>query len=214
LTSIDKMLFIEDNYATTKSMMGLHPCHVFEDYKEVLSQMEGWFGQRKFVGVGETGIDLYWDKSFVEQQKAAFDIQISWAKAQNLPIIIHSRESIDICIEMVAQRQDGNLHGVFHCFTGDQEQAKQIKDLGFYIGIGGVVTYKNSELPKVLVDNGLSNIVLETDSPYLPPVPHRGKINEPSFIPYVVEKLGDIFQEEITCIQAQTTKNASQLFNL
>jgi TatD DNase family protein len=195
-------------------MMGLHPCHVFNDYKTVLTQMEQWFVQRNFVGVGETGIDLYWDKSFVDQQKAAFDIQISWAKSQRLPIIIHSRESIDICIEMISERQDGSLTGVFHCFTGDEMQAKQIKDLGFYIGIGGVVTYKNSELPKVLIDNGLSNVVLETDSPYLPPVPHRGKINEPAFIPYIVEKIGELFQEEIEHVEALTTQNAYQLFNL
>lgn len=214
LSSIDKMLFIEDQYPTMKSMMGLHPCHVFDDFKTVLSEMEKWFGKRNFVGVGETGIDLYWDKSFVEQQMAAFDIQIAWARSQRLPVIIHSRESIDMCIEMVSERQDGSLTGVFHCFTGDEIQAKQIKDLGFYIGIGGVVTYKNSELPKVLIDNGLSNVVLETDSPYLPPVPHRGKLNEPAFIPYVVEKLGEVFQLEKEQIEALTTKNASQLFNL
>jgi TatD DNase family protein len=159
------------------------------------------------------GTDLYWDKSFWEQQKEAFKIQVGWAKKLKLPIVIHCRESIDETIELLEPMLNNELTGVFHCFTGTLEQARKITSMGFYLGLGGVATFKNGGVDKVIPDLELDNIVLETDSPYLAPVPHRGKRNEPSYIPIIAEKiigLKKISREEL---QAITTRNALRLFN-
>jgi TatD DNase family protein len=213
-STIDAMMEVEKNYPNCLSMMGLHPCSVNEGYRQALQEVENWFGKRKFVGVGETGIDLYWDKTWIEEQKICFDFQIGLAKEHQIPVIIHSRDSLEITIAMIKERQDGNLKGIFHCFTGTEDQAKEIMDLNFYLGIGGVVTYKNADLPVVLTKTGPSNVVLETDAPYLPPVPHRGKKNEPAFIVHVLEKLSEVFQLSKEEVGALTTSNAINLFGL
>ena len=196
------------------SMMGLHPCSVKEGYMQELKIVEGYFEKRRFVAVGETGLDFYWDRTFTKEQYESFQIQIELAKQYEIPVVIHSRNSIDECIKVIRENQQGNLKGVFHCFSGNENQAKEVIDLGFYLGIGGVVTFKNSGLDKVMADIDIKNIVLETDAPYLAPVPFRGKRNECSYLKYVVEKLAEIknvAKEEIANI---TTKNAKELFNI
>jgi len=196
------------------SMMGLHPCSVKNGYKQELQIVREYFEKRRFVAVGETGLDFYWDKTFTKEQYESFQIQIELAKQYDIPIVIHSRNSIDECIKVIAENQDGNLKGVFHCFSGDEKQAKEIIDLGFYLGIGGVLTFKNSGLDKVMATIDMKSVILETDAPYLAPVPFRGKRNECSYLKYVVEKLGEIkavSKEEIGNI---TTKNAKELFSI
>ncbi len=212
--SIATMLDVEANYEHCYSMMGLHPCSVKEDYKNELAMVKSWFEKRNFVGVGETGIDLYWDKTFYEEQRIAFDFQIDLSKDLKVPIIIHSRDSLDITIEMIKAKQDGGLTGIFHCFSGTNEQAKQIVDLGFYLGIGGVLTYKNSDLPSTIADIDLDYMVLETDAPYLPPVPMRGKPNEPSFIWYVCDKLATTKSVSFEEVAKKTSANALKIFNI
>jgi TatD DNase family protein len=196
------------------SMMGLHPCSVKEGYQQELKIAKEYFEKRRFVAVGETGLDFYWDRTFTKEQYESFQTQIELAKQYDIPVVIHSRNSIDECIKMIRENQQGNLKGVFHCFSGNENQAKEIIDVGFYLGIGGVVTFKNSGLDKVMVDVDMKNVVLETDAPYLAPVPFRGKRNECSYLKYVVEKLAEIknvAKEEIANI---TTKNAKELFNI
>lgn len=197
-----------------KSMIGLHPCSVKENYKDEMKIVEEYLSQRKFVAVGETGLDFYWDLTFKEQQYDAFDQQIKWAIEYDIPVVIHSRNSTDECIEMIKQNQDGKLKGVFHCFSGNTEQAKKIIDLGFYLGIGGVLTFKNSGLDAVIKNFDLNNIVLETDAPYLAPVPFRGKRNESSYLKYVVQKLAEIKEMDVEKVSEQTTLNAKKLFGL
>ena len=196
------------------SMMGLHPCSVKEDVEDELAAVERYLGQRKFIGIGETGLDFYWDKTFTELQYVAFRRQIEWALEYDLPVIIHSRSSTDECIAVVKEMQQGPLRGVFHCFSGTVEQARQIIDLGFYLGIGGVLTFKNSGLDKVMKEIGLEQVVLETDAPYLAPVPFRGKRNEPAYMLNVAQKLGDIKEMSVEEIAGITTKNAEKLFRL
>ena len=209
------MLEIEAQYpGKCLSMMGLHPCSVKEGYKQELKIVEEYFEKRRFVAVGETGLDFYWDRTFTKEQYEGFQIQIELAKQYDIPVVIHSRNSIDECIKVVRENQQGNLKGVFHCFSGNEKQAKEIIDLGFYLGIGGVITFKNSGLDKVMANIDMKNIVLETDAPYLAPVPFRGKRNECSYLKYVVEKLVEIkniAKEEVANI---TTKNAKELFNI
>lgn len=193
-------------------MMGLHPCYVKDNYKDELRIARNYLEKGGFVAVGEIGLDFYWDKTFTEQQYLAFEEQIHWALEFDLPIAIHSRNSTDECIEVVRRNQNEKLRGVFHCFSGTAEQAQQIMDLGFYLGIGGVVTFKNGGLDKVFETIGLDRVVLETDAPYLAPVPFRGKRNEPAYLKYVVEKLAmlkGITKEEVAAI---TEQNANKLF--
>ena len=176
--------------------------------------IEEYFERRRFVAVGETGLDFYWDRTFTKEQHESFQIQIDLAKQYDIPVVIHSRNSIDECIKVIRENQQGNSKGVFHCFSGNEKQAKEIIDLGFYLGIGGVVTFKNSGLDKVMADIDMKNVVLETDAPYLAPVPFRGKRNECSYLKYVVEKLAEIknvAKEEVANI---TTKNAKELFSI
>lgn len=194
------------------AMMGLHPVSVKEDYREELNIIAGWLEKKKFAAVGEIGLDYYWDRSFDKQQVEAFHQQIEWALHYQLPIVIHSRESMDDCIRIVKEHQKGALGGIFHCFTGTEEQARQIIEAGFYLGIGGVLTYKKTTLPEVLKNIPLEHLVLETDAPYLPPVPFRGKRNESSYLKYVVEKLAEVkgmSKEEVAKI---TTANAQKIF--
>jgi TatD DNase family protein len=212
-SSVENMLRTESRYPNCHAMMGLHPCSVKENYEKELSNVESWFVKRSFAAVGEIGIDLYWDKSFAEAQMKAFERQIALGRELGIPIVIHSREALDITIQTVGKWQDGNLKGVFHCFTGTLEQALQISDLGFYIGIGGVVTYKNAGLDKVIAGSGLDFAVLETDSPYLAPVPHRGKTNEPSYLRYIADKLSEITGRSVTEVEDITSRNAMRLFS-
>lgn len=195
-------------------MMGLHPCSVDEHTEAQLFQIQKWFKKRKFYAVGEIGLDYYWSVEFKEQQIMAFRMQIQWAIQQNLPIVIHSRNSTDDCIAILKDMRHPNLRGIFHCFSGNAEQAKQITDEGFYLGIGGVLTYKNSGLDAAIADIPLGKIVLETDAPYLAPVPHRGKRNESGFIIDVAMKLSELKGVSLKTIAQQTTENSKHIFGI
>jgi len=209
------MLQTEQAYsASCRSMMGLHPCSVKDDYQKELVQVADYLSRRKFVAIGEIGLDFYWDVSFKGQQYDTFQRQIGWALSYDIPVVIHSRNAVDECIKVVQDHQDGNLKGVFHCFSGTIDQARKIIELGFYLGIGGVLTYKNSGLDKVMSEIGLANVILETDAPYLTPVPFRGKRNEPGHITIVGEKLADINNIPVNEIANITTQNAQKLFGL
>lgn len=195
-------------------MMGLHPTSVKADYESELRLVEDWLGRRQWVAVGEIGLDFYWDRTFEQQQYVAFHRQVEWALHYKIPIVIHSRESMQESIGVVREHQQGDLRGIFHCFTGSYEAARQIVDLGLYLGIGGVLTYKNAGLADALKDIPLESLVLETDAPYLSPVPFRGKRNEPGYLQYVVAKLAEIkgvSQEEVARV---TTENAQKIFGI
>lgn len=210
---IPSMLELEAKYpGKCIAMMGLHPCSVKDNYREELAIVAGWLGKRSFAAVGEIGLDYYWDKTHIAEQKQAFHDQIEWALQYRLPIVIHSRESMADCIDIVQEHQKGALGGIFHCFTGDLASARKIIDTGFYLGIGGVLTYKNSGLAAVLKEIPLEHLVLETDSPYLTPVPFRGKRNESSYIKYVAEKLAEVKGVSIEEVAAVTTANAQKIF--
>lgn len=212
--SIEPMLELESAFPEhCFAMMGLHPGSVQPDtWEHELELVEKWLGERIWAGVGETGIDLYWDKSTLDIQKQAFARQIEWAKDLGRPIIIHSRESNEECLELVANGQDGRLRGIFHCFSGTAEQAQRMIDQGFMLGIGGTLTYAKSELPAVLKTVPLTSIVLETDAPYLPPVPHRGKRNESAYVRLVAEMLSEVKVLPMAEIARVTTANALRMF--
>ena len=213
--SIERMLAVEASTMNVcHSAIGLHPCSVKVDFENELKAVEEWLGKRPFVAIGEIGTDLYWDKSFWEQQKEAFIVQLQWAKKFGLPLIIHCRESLDETIELVGQHTDENLRGVFHCFSGSLAQANRVIELGFHLGIGGVATFKNGGLDKVLPDLSVDHLVLETDSPYLAPVPYRGKRNEPGYVSLVAERIASIMGISIETIATSTTKNAKLLFGI
>jgi TatD DNase family protein len=212
-TSIDRMLELEEqSKGSCFSMMGLHPCSVKKDFEKELYIVEDWLAKRKFKAIGEMGTDLYWDKTFWNEQLEAFRIQVDWAKKYSLPIVIHCRESLDQTIELVEQHSDGKLTGVFHCFTGTIEQAERIIKAGFYLGIGGVSTFKKGGMDVVIPDVDINHIVLETDSPYLAPVPHRGKRNEPAYIPLVAARIAELKKVSLEEVQKITTQNAAKLF--
>jgi TatD DNase family protein len=211
--SLDRLLKTEQQYpGKCLAMMGLHPCSVKEDYRRELLLVEEWLGKRRFSAVGEIGLDFYWDKTFMDQQYEAFRCQLSWAKQYHLPAILHSRDSLNESIGVVKSLQDGGLSGIFHCFGGTLEQAKQIMELGFYLGIGGIITYKNAGLGPILEQLPLDHMVLETDAPYLSPVPFRGKRNESSYLKYIVQKLADLKQMPVEEVAAITTRNAQKIF--
>ncbi len=214
-TTYEKMVKFEASFPKKcEVMIGLHPCSVKNDFEKELLFVEQQLAKRKFIAVGEIGLDFYWDKTFSTQQYEAFNRQINWAITFDLPIVIHSRNSIDECIAVVEKNQKGNLRGVFHCFSGTVQQAQQIIDLGFYLGIGGVLTFKNSGLDKVMESIDLKNIVLETDAPYLAPVPFRGKRNESSYLKYVAEKLSKSKNVSIGQVGEITTANAKKIFRI
>jgi TatD DNase family protein len=196
------------------AMAGLHPCDVKEDYLSTLEEIYQSIAPRKIYAIGEIGIDLYWDKTTLAIQQDAFHKQIAWAKALELPIVIHCREAFDEVFEVLESERDEKLRGIFHCFTGNVAQAKQAIDLNFYLGIGGVVTYKKAGLDAVLSEIPLSNLVLETDSPYLAPVPFRGKPNESSYLIYIAQKLADIYQKPVSEIAEVTTANSVKIFGV
>jgi TatD DNase family protein len=196
-------------------MMGLHPGSVGEDWKEQLAIIkEELFSKRlNYIAVGEIGMDLFWDKTYQKEQELVFRTQIAWAKELSLPIVIHAREAFDEIFAVLDELNDANLTGVFHCFTGTKDQAEKIINYGgFLIGIGGVLTYKKAELDKVVKEIPLQHIVLETDAPYLPPVPFRGKRNESSYLSFIAEKLAEIYQVDLNELAKQTTSNANRLF--
>jgi TatD DNase family protein len=194
-------------------MMGLHPCYVKDNYRDELDNVATWLAKRKFYGVGEIGLDYYWDLTFKAQQMEALETQIDWALQYDLPVILHTRESVRDAIGVVRSKQKGSLKGIFHCFSGDLDEAKQIADLGLYLGIGGVVTYKKSMLPDVVREMPLSCMVLETDAPYLAPDPYRGKRNESSYVPIIAHKVAAIKNCTVAEVAQSTTANADQVFS-
>jgi len=211
------MLELADKYPSIcYPMMGIHPCSVQPDtIDKELTHAKEWLEKRPFIAIGEIGIDLYWDKSTLEIQQHAFREQIKWAKEKKIPIVIHARDSFNEIFEIIDEMNDENLTGIFHCFTGNQEQAQHIINYGgFKMGIGGVLTFKNSGLDNVISSFSLDNFVLETDSPYLAPTPYRGKRNESSYLTLVGEKMADVFQCSLPEIGNITTKNALEIFNL
>jgi TatD DNase family protein len=196
------------------AMAGLHPCDVKEDYLAVLDEIYKSISGRPIYAIGEIGIDLYWDKTTLAFQQDAFRKQIGWAKDLGLPIVIHCREAFDEVFEVLESERDEKLRGIFHCFTGNVEQAKQAIDLNFYLGIGGVVTYKKAGLDVVLSEIPLQNLVLETDSPYLAPVPFRGKPNESSYLIYIAQKLSEIYGVSVEEVANVTTENSKIVFGV
>jgi TatD DNase family protein len=211
--SVGQMLSMEQDFpGKCFPMMGLHPCSVNEGWKEELKWVEQYLGERKFCAVGEVGLDYYWDKNHMQSQQEAFTLQIKWAKELGIPVVIHSRESINDCIDIIAKEQDGRLKGVFHCFSGSVESAARIEGLGFFIGIGGVLTYKKSKLPETIRKVKREMIVLETDAPYLSPVPYRGKRNEPAYLKEIAEHLAGCWETSIEDVGAITSANALKLF--
>ena len=217
-TSVAQVKSLHQKYpAACLPMMGLHPCSVKENFQDELKIAEEELfndSSLKYFGVGECGLDYYWDKTFIPQQKEALHTQAKWANDLSLPLILHTRDSTDDCIEIIKEEQNGKLKGIFHCFGGTVEQAQQIIDLGFLLGIGGVLTYKKSGLDEVLKGIDLNYLVLETDAPYLTPVPFRGKRNEPAYLEYILTRLAEVkncSKEEVARI---TTGNAMKLFRI
>ena len=214
-THFDDMHDLKNKYPGSIYLMsGLHPIDVKENYKEELEFVVNSLKSHSYVAIGEIGIDLYWDKTYLKQQQEAFEFQIRLAIKHDLPIVIHCREAFDEIFEILDKENCSKLRGVFHCFTGTLEQANRAIRLGFKLGIGGVVTFKNGGIDKFLSQIDLKHIVLETDSPYLAPVPFRGKRNESSYITYVIDKLSEIYGLPIKEIASVTTKNAEKVFAL
>ena len=214
-TYTERMMSLEKEFPNDIFlMMGLHPTSVKENYKEELAHVKKWIDQRDFYAIGEIGIDLYWDKSFLPQQQEAFRTQIKWAKEKKLPIIIHCREAFDEIFEVLETEKGEDLFGIFHCFTGTLAQAKQAISYNMKLGIGGVVTFKNGKIDQFLDEIDLKHLVLETDAPYLAPTPYRGKRNESSYITNVIDKLVDIYGISFDEIAKITTQNSKDIFGV
>jgi len=220
LPAIDKSTFdsmmqlTKDFPQNCLPMIGLHPTSVEDNYMEELDFVENELEKNKYVAVGEIGIDLYWDKTYAEQQNYAFRKQLNLAKNHDLPVAIHTRDSFDDVYKIVKEEQDGSLKGVFHCFTGDLEVAKKIIDLNFYMGIGGIVTFKNSGQDKVVKDIPLESILLETDSPFLTPTPYRGKRNESAYIKLIASKIAEVKEVSLESVANITSLNSMSLFGI
>lgn len=213
--SIPGMFLVEKQFPENCfAMMGLHPCSVGSNYQQELQVVEYWLNKRKFVAIGEIGIDLYWDKTFIAQQQDAFRMQIQLAKKHELPYVIHARNSFDEVMEIVSEFKNDHLKAIFHCFSGTIEQAEQIVEMkNFKLGIGGVVTFKNSGLDKVVEAIDLKHLVLETDAPYLAPVPFRGKTNQPEYLLVVAQKIAEIKNISLEEVVEVTTQNSVDVFN-
>ena len=210
-----KMLELENRYPGQVYLMaGLHPTHVGEDYEKELQVVEQMLRTHRFYAIGEIGMDLYWDKTHVDEQKKAFEQQIIWAKERQLPIVIHSRDAFDEIFEVMDRMFDERLRGIFHCFTGNEEQAKKILAYGFKIGIGGVITFKNGKIDQFLHRIPIEHVVLETDSPYLAPVPYRGKRNESAYLTYVLDKVSELYGMDPRVVASITSRNAEEVFGL
>lgn len=215
LESIEPMLETEARYPEVcRSMMGLHPCYVNGEVERSLAVIHSWFEKHNFIAVGEIGIDLYWDKTFKAEQEMAFLTQLNWAKEMKLPVVIHTRDSIQETLALLSKEQDGSLSGVFHCFGGSIEEAKAINDLGFHLGLGGVSTFKNGGMDKVIPHLDMNKVILETDCPYLAPVPHRGKRNEPAYTSLVAKRIAELRELTVAQVDTITTSNAKSLFKL
>ncbi len=213
--SIKKLFELSDAYPQICfPLIGLHPTSVETDYRDELEAVEYWLGKRKVFGIGEIGIDLYWDKTRVKEQSDAFRYQLNLAKSHRLPVVIHVRESFNEVYSIVREEQDGSLRGIFHCFSGTLEEAKKITAEGFFLGIGGVITFKNSNLAEVIQQVDISHLVLETDSPYLAPVPKRGQRNESSYLPAVAKKIAEIHNCSVEQVAKVTSENAKSLFGI
>ncbi len=195
-------------------MIGLHPCYVKENYKAELARVENEVSSQTYYGIGETGIDLYWDVTYKKEQIEAFEFQIDLAKKHQLPIIIHSRECLDLTLDIIESNQDGTLSGIFHCFNGNIAQCKRAADMGFHMGLGGVVTFKKANLGDMVAYAPQEYLLLETDSPYLSPTPHRGKRNESSYLPLVAMKIAEFRTEAVSEVRDYTTANAEKLFKI
>ncbi|PKQ67171.1 hydrolase TatD [Labilibaculum manganireducens] len=195
-------------------MMGLHPTSVKENYREELENCKAWLAKGDYCAIGEIGMDLYWDKAFVKEQQIVFDTQINWALERELPIVIHARDSFDEIFEILESYRNSSLKGVFHSFTGNTEQAVKAIGFGFLLGINGIVTFKNSGLDKTVGSIGLDHLILETDAPYLAPVPKRGKRNESSYLVHIASKLSEIYQLSLDEVAKTTSANAEKLFNI
>jgi TatD DNase family protein len=215
-SSIQGMLLLQQKFPLNcYAMMGLHPCSVDQNWEQELEEIKTLLQQERIVAIGEIGIDLYWDKTYVEQQKEAFTRQISWAKEMNLPIVIHARDSFLEIYSVLDQVNDERLKGVFHCFTGSAEDVSKIQSYGgFKFGIGGVLTFKKSGLDEVVKNIPIEEILLETDAPYLAPTPHRGKRNESTYLPLIASKLSDVFEISEQEVARITSQNAMELFRL
>ena len=212
-TYTERMFALEKKYPNHMHLMtGVHPTHVKENYKEELNHVASLLKQRSFCALGEIGIDLYWDKTFLKEQQEAFDLQIQWAKEHKLPFVIHCRDAFDEVFEVLDGHDSKDLRGIFHCFTGTLDQAKQALSYNLKLGIGGVVTFKNGKIDQFLNQIPLSEIVLETDAPYLAPVPFRGKRNESSYIQEVASKVAEVYNLPFAEIAAVTSKNALAIF--
>ncbi len=194
-------------------MLGLHPTSVSPGFEQELEIISKYLEDRRIVGIGEIGIDLYWDKQYLDLQMEAFRIQIGWAKKYGLPLSIHCRKSYNEIVSVLKKEQDGSLTGVFHCFPGNVRQAEEVIGLGFVLGIGGVVTYKNSEMANVVRHVDIKHILTETDAPYLPPVPFRGKRNESAYIHYIIEKIAELKSMPADVVATMTTDNAKRIFS-
>lgn len=212
-TEIENLLALENKYpGKCFAMMGLHPCSVKENYKQELSLVYSWLQKRKFAAIGEIGLDFYWDKAFADLQYESLHLQIEWALQFHLPVVLHTREALQETIDVVKNYQGKNLKGIFHCFNGSLQNALEIVDAGFYLGIGGVITYKNSGLAEVIKEIEIKHIVLETDAPYLTPVPFRGKRNESGYLKYIVQKIAEVKNMNPAEVGALTTQNAQHIF--
>jgi TatD DNase family protein len=213
--SVEPMLNLSAGYpGICFPMIGLHPTSVKEDYREQIANMKEWLKMEKFYAIGEVGIDLYWDRSRMREQEEALSLQVELSIENNLPLVIHCRESFNETVAILEKYRDKNLTGVFHAFSGTPEQAKKVIEMGFLLGIGGVVTFKNGGIDKIVAETGASPLLTETDSPYLAPVPFRGKRNEPAMILHTAEKIAGICQLPLSEIASITTKNAENLFKL
>lgn len=212
-SAIGDMLALEEKYpGLCIPMMGLHPCYVKENFQQELDMVETWLNKRPFVAIGEIGLDFYWDTTYSKEQYEAFSCQMQWALDRNLPIVIHTRHAMSETIETVKPFAEKGLRGIFHCFSGNAAEAKQVTDMGFYLGIGGVLTYKKSGLAEALEQIGIEKLVLETDAPYLAPVPYRGKRNESSYLLPIAARLAELKNLDIATVSAITTANAQKIF--
>lgn len=212
-STIEAMLELEAQYPDyCAAMMGIHPCHIDAKFEKQLAQVEDWLGKRQFAAIGEIGVDLYRDKTFQAQQEEALAIQLSWAQKYELPVVIHCRAALEETLRILEKHQDGRLKGIFHCFSGTLKEAERILALGFYLGIGGIVTFKNAGLDQVVATLDLERIVLETDAPYLSPAPHRGKRNEPAHLLYIAEKVAELKGVDLATVAKITTANAMNVF--
>lgn len=210
-----KMRELETQFPKSMFLMaGLHPTSVRANFKEELQHVAEQLSKRSFVAIGEIGIDLYWDKTYIKEQKEAFQTQIRWAKERKLPIAIHCRDAFDEIFEILELEKGSDLFGIFHCFTGTYKQALQAMSYNMKLGIGGVVTFKNGKIDQFLNQIPLEHIVLETDAPYLTPTPYRGKRNESSYIPLIAQKLADIYQVDIETVANVTTQNSMDVFGV